>query len=197
MKNIKTKKINLIILFLLSTTGFMSCSNDDDNTSKETVDYLNLYETTFHFDQMGQCSYPNATPCTTTDFNEKIVGHDWEHISTHEIDENGKMKHETFYSDLYGVNPHDFNFETTSEYKVCSFSDAENKNIIITKHYEYNEHTGYIVNLSDSNYQINDIQVVCLGNNGNTLYLLEHLCTQLKGTSYHDIYGLSIYKKND
>ena len=132
-----------------------------------------------------------AQPISHADFLKYAEGNGWKHVSTYEIDENGRVMKKGYYEGLEGASSSDYYFEKDSySYNYFSFPYGI---VYSTTSYIYQEdgnRIGYTNRFDDSFFT--RFQVLSIDEH--ELQVVEYLGFR-SGENSRDIFGLVTYQK--
>lgn len=170
---LKSKKVSgWLCLAVVLCLGLSSCSDDDGWT--------------FQFDGNGECYAPSVSPITQTEFEEKVVGNAWVHVSTHEIGKDGKCLGKEYYEGLDGASTTTYFFENSNTMKSYFYIDAFPAWGFRTSAYNYEAGANRITTIGST------AKLQLLSTDGKRMEVIEHLAVRSDG---EQIYGYSIYRK--
>jgi len=131
--NMKLIRLSLCALALSFT--LLGCSNKDDDTPEPTIDATRWVNTRFSLKENGALDItPNKVFKSTEDLQSYLVGKGWKHISSYEIKEDGTVKQESFFKDLYGLSPTHYYFNSTTTLTTMYYSDAKGLELVNNTH---------------------------------------------------------------
>lgn len=154
--------------------GLSSCSDDDDGW-------------TFRFDENGECYAPSVSPISQAEFEGKVVGNAWEHVSTHEIGRDGKCLPEEYYeNNVGGGGPTTYFFENSHTLKSYYYTHAVRAGGFRTSAYNYEAGANRVTTTGTT------ARLQLLSTDGKRMEVIEYLAVRDGGT---EVYGYSIYRK--
>lgn len=159
------KKLNFImglVLVLFASLFVASCNNDDEESlEQEFAHVLDNHGVAYSFSDNGNC-FGDGGGIDQAAFNNMFIGHGWKHYATWEIDKNGKRKSAEYYSNMLGLAPENYYFDSDTKLTTYCRSDisggAVKKNEVT---YTYNDNyngTSRTVLLLDNNEYIQDVR---------------------------------------
>lgn len=152
--------------------GLSSCSDDDGWT--------------FQFDENGECYAPSVSPISQAEFEEKVVGSAWAHVSTHEIGRDGKCLGEEYYENRVGGGPTTYFFENSNTLTSYYYVDAIPASGFRTSAYNYEAGANRITTTGST------ARLQLLSTDGKRMEVIKYLAVRDGGT---EVYGYSIYRK--
>lgn len=152
--------------------GLSSCSDDDGWT--------------FRFDENGECYAPSVSPISQAEFEEKVVGNAWMHVSTHEIGRDGKCLKEEYYENIEGAGPTTYFFENSNTLTSYYYANAIPASGFRTSAYNYEAGANRVTTTGTT------ARLQLLSTNGKRMEVIEYLAVRDGGT---EVYGYSIYRK--
>ena len=176
-----------LVLVLFASFSVASCNDDDEETlEQQWATVLDNHGTMYYFSDNGAC-FGDGGGIGKENFDKMFIGHGWKHYATWEIDKNGKRLPNEYYSNVIGVAPANYYFESDTRLTVYYRSDAEGDAV------KKNE-VAYIYN---NNYNGTPRTVLLLESNdyiqitGWTLGAQPSFC--MVHPLAQDTYGVSIY----
>ena len=122
------KKLNFImglVLVLFASLFVASCNNDDEESlEQEFAHVLDNHGVAYSFSDNGNC-FGDGGGIGQADFNKMFIGHGWKHYATWEIDKNGKRQSGEYYSNMIGVTPENYYFDSDTKLTTYFNSDAD------------------------------------------------------------------------
>lgn len=113
---------------IVAACVLQSCLNDDefDPNGFLIVDPMDI---TVEFQENGEPMLRGFTEFTDAEHEATaasvLFGSGWWHVETHEILENGTVDPKDYWKDLYGGGPHDWYFETHTQFTKYFYFDAK------------------------------------------------------------------------
>jgi hypothetical protein len=173
------KKLLFLASFVAIVMSFVACESENVEAAR------------FQYDANGRCYQSDAQPISYAEFLKYAEGNGWEHVSTHEIDENGRVLEKNYYEGLDGASSHDYYFEKDRySYDYFSFPYGT---MYSTSSYIYQEdgnRIGHINRFDDSFFT----QFQVLSIDENELQVVQYLAYRA-GENARNIYGLVTYRK--
>lgn len=152
--------------------GLSSCSDDDGWT--------------FRFDENGECYAPSVSPISQAEFEEKVVGNAWQHVSTHEIGRDGKCLPVEYYEEMCGGGPTTYFFENSNTLTSYYYADAIPASGFRTSAYNYEAGANRITTTGSTAI------LQLLSTDGKRMEVIKYLGVRGDGT---EVYGYAIYRK--
>lgn len=138
MKNLKS--FIGLVLVLFASLFFASCNDDVEETmEQEWAHVLDNHGVAYSFSDNGNC-FGDGGGISQADFNKMFIGHGWKHYATWEIDKNGKRKSAEYYSNMLGLAPEHYYFDSDTKLTTYCRSDI----------------SGSAVKKNEVNYTFND-----------------------------------------
>ena len=189
------KKLNFfigLVLVLFASLFVASCNDDDEETmEQEWAHVLDNHGVAYSFSDNGNC-FGDGGGIGQADFNKMFIGHGWKHYATWEIDKNGKRKSAEYYSNMLGLAPENYYFDSDTKLTTYFNSDADGGAVKKTEvTYTFNDRyngTPRTVLLLDNNEYI-QITGWTLGAQP-TFCMVHPLGIEADGTT---VYGVSLY----
>ena len=120
------KKLNFImglVLVLFASLFVASCNNDDEESlEQEFAHVLDNHGVAYSFSDNGNC-FGDGGGIVQADFDNMFIGHGWKHYATWEIDKNGKRKSAEYYSNMLGLAPENYYFDSDTKLTTYCRSD--------------------------------------------------------------------------
>ena len=190
MKNLKFF-IGLVLVLFASL--FVASCNDDDEGSfeQEWAHVLDNHGVAYSFSDNGNC-FGDGGGIGQADFNKMFIGHGWKHYATWEIDKNGKRKSAEYYSNMLGLAPENYYFDSdtklTTYYRSDISGGAVKKNeVTYTFNGRYNGTPRTVLLLDNNKY----IQITGWTLGAQPTFCMVHpLGIEADGTT---VYGVSLY----
>lgn len=189
------KKLNFImglVLVLFASLFVASCNNDDEESlEQEWAHVLDNHGVAYSFSDNGNC-FGDGGGIVQADFDNMFIGHGWKHYATWEIDKNGKRKSAEYYSNMLGLAPENYYFDSDTKLTTYCRSDisggAVKKNEVTYRFLDNYNGTSRTVLLLDNN---NIIQITGWMLGAQPSFCMVHpLGIKADGTT---VYGVSIY----
>lgn len=139
---------------------------------------------TFVFDDNGVCYSSSVVPVSQEDFECRVVGYGWKHVSTYEIGHDGQCVPEDYYKDLIGIGPEWYYFESASSLKSYMYVDAYPAWGFMAYNYRLEEANRIMVN--DKTY------MQLLSVDGDVMRIVKYLGVHSDGDK---IYGYATYRR--
>lgn len=185
MKKLKT--FIGLVLVLFASISVASCNEDDEETlEQQWATVLDNHETVYDFSDNGFC-FGDGGGIGKENFDKVFIGHGWKHYATWEIDKNGKRLPNEYYSNMLGITPQNYYFESDTKLITYWHSDAEagalkKQEVAYTFNNKYNGTSRTVLLLGSDDY----IQIT-----GWTLGAQPSFCAVRPLAK--DKYGVSIY----
>ena len=181
-----------LILVLFASLFFASCNDDVEETmEQEWAHVLDNHGVAYSFSDNGNC-FGDGGGIGQADFNKMFIGHGWKHYATWEIDKNGKRKSAEYYSNMLGLAPENYYFDSdtklTTYCRSSALGGAVKKNeVTYTFNGRYNGTPRTVLLLDNNEY----IQITgwTLGVQP-TFCMVHPLGIEADGTT---VYGVSLY----
>mgnify|MGYP006986481047 CR=1 FL=1 len=123
MKKLKT--FIGLVLVLFASISVASCNEDDEETlEQQWATVLDNHGDVYDFSDNGFC-FGDGGGIGKENFDKVFIGHGWKHYATWEIDKNGKRLPNEYYSNMYGITPENYYFESDTKLITYWHSDAE------------------------------------------------------------------------
>ena len=104
-----------LVLVLFASLFFASCNDDDEESlEQEWAHVLDNHGVAYSFSDNGNC-FGDGGGIGQADFNKMFIGHGWKHYATWEIDKNGKRKSAEYYSNMLGLAPENYYFDSDTK----------------------------------------------------------------------------------
>ena len=190
MKNLKFF-IGLVLVLFASL--FVASCNDDDEESleQEWAHVLDNHGVAYSFSDNGNC-FGDGGGIGQADFNKMFIGHGWKHYATWEIDKNGKRKSAEYYSNMLGLAPENYYFDSDTKLTTYYRSDisggaVKKTEVAYTFNGRYNGTSRTVLLLDNNEY----IQITGWTLGAQPIFCMVHpLATKADGTT---VYGVSLY----
>ena len=181
-----------LVLVLFASLFFASCNDDVEETmEQEWAHVLDNHGVAYSFSDNGNC-FGDGGGIGQADFNKMFIGHGWKHYATWEIDKNGKRKSAEYYSNMLGLAPENYYFDSDTKLTTYFRSDisggAVKKNeVTYTFNGRYNGTPRTVLLLDNNEY----IQITGWTLGAQPTFCMVHpLATKADGTT---VYGVSLY----
>lgn len=181
-----------LVLVLFASLFFASCNDDDEESlEQEWAHVLDNHGVAYSFSDNGNC-FGDGGGIGQADFNKMFIGHGWKHYATWEIDKNGKRKSAEYYSNMLGLAPENYYFDSDTKLTTYFNSDADGgavkKNeVAYTFNGRYNGTSRTVLLLDNNEY----IQITGWTLGAQPIFCMVHpLATKADGTT---LYGVSLY----
>lgn len=113
-----------LVLVLFASLFFASCNDDVEETmEQEWAHVLDNHGVAYSFSDNGNC-FGDGGGIGQADFNKMFIGHGWKHYATWEIDKNGKRKSAEYYSNMLGLAPENYYFDSDTKLTTYCRSSA-------------------------------------------------------------------------
>ena len=190
MKNLKS--FGELVLVLFASLFFASCNDDVEETmEQEWAHVLDNHGVAYSFSDNGNC-FGDGGGIGQADFNKMFIGHGWKHYATWEIDKNGKRKSAEYYSNMLGLAPENYYFDSdtklTTYCRSSALGGAVKKNeVTYTFNGRYNGTPRTVLLLDNNEY----IQITGWTLGAQPTFCIVHpLGIEADGTT---LYGVSLY----
>lgn len=181
-----------LVLVLFASLFFASCNDDDEESlEQEWAHVLDNHGVAYSFSDNGNC-FGDGGGIGQADFNKMFIGHGWKHYATWEIDKNGKRKSAEYYSNMFGLAPENYYFDSDTKLTTYFNSDADGgavkkTEVAYTFNGRYNGTSRTVLLLDNNEY----IQITGWTLGAQPTFCIVHpLATKADGTT---VYGVSIY----
>ena len=158
---------------------------------QEWAHVLDNHGVAYSFSDNGNC-FGDGGGIGQADFNKMFIGHGWKHYATWEIDKNGKRKSAEYYSNMLGLAPENYYFDSDTKLTTYFNSDADGgavkkTEVAYTFNGRYNGTSRTVLLLDNNEY----IQITGWTLGAQPIFCLVHpLATKADGTT---VYGVSLY----
>ena len=181
-----------LVLVLFASLFFASCNDDVEETmEQEWAHVLDNHGVAYSFSDNGNC-FGDGGGIGQADFNKMFIGHGWKHYATWEIDKNGKRKSAEYYSNMLGLAPENYYFDSdtklTTYCRSSALGGAVKKNeVTYTFNGRYNGTPRTVLLLDNNEY----IQITGWTLGAQPIFCMVHpLGIEADGTT---LYGVSLY----
>ena len=181
-----------LVLVLFASLFFASCNDDDEESlEQEWAHVLDNHGVAYSFSDNGNC-FGDGGGIGQADFNKMFIGHGWKHYATWEIDKNGKRKSAEYYSNMLGLAPENYYFDSdtklTTYCRSSALGGAVKKNeVTYTFNGRYNGTPRTVLLLDNNEY----IQITGWTLGAQPIFCMVHpLGIEADGTT---LYGVSLY----
>ena len=181
-----------LVLVLFASLFFASCNDDDEESlEQEWAHVLDNHGVAYSFSDNGNC-FGDGGGIGQADFNKMFIGHGWKHYATWEIDKNGKRKSAEYYSNMLGLAPENYYFDSDTKLTTYFNSDADGgavkkTEVAYTFNGRYNGTSRTVLLLDNNEY----IQITGWTLGAQPIFCMVHpLATKADGTT---VYGVSLY----
>lgn len=181
-----------LVLVLFASLFFASCNDDDEESlEQEWAHVLDNHGVAYSFSDNGNC-FGDGGGIGQADFNKMFIGHGWKHYATWEIDKNGKRKSAEYYSNMLGLAPENYYFDSDTKLTTYFNSDADGgavkkTEVAYTFNGRYNGTSRTVLLLDNNEY----IQITGWTLGVQPIFCMVHpLATKADGTT---LYGVSLY----
>ena len=188
----KIKFIMGLVLVLFVSLFVASCNNDDEESlEQEWALVLDNHGVAYSFSDNGNC-FGDGGGIGQADFNNMFIGHGWKHYATWEIDKNGKRKSAEYYSNMLGLAPENYYFDSDTKLTTYFNSDADGgavkkTEVAYTFNGRYNGTPRTVLLLDNNEY----IQITGWTLGAQPSFCMVHpLGIEADGTT---VYGVSLY----
>lgn len=180
-----------LVLVLYASLFVASCNDDvEEPFEQEWAHVLDNHGVAYSFSDNGNC-FGDGGGISQADFNKMFIGHGWKHYATWEIDKNGKRMSAEYYSNMLGLAPEHYYFDSGTKLTTYCRSDisggAVKKNEVT---YTFNDNyngTSRTVLLLDNKY----IQITGWTLGAQPSFCMVHpLGIKTDGAT---VYGVSLY----
>lgn len=190
MKNLKS--FLGLVLVLFASLFFASCNDDDEESLEQEWAYvLDNHGVAYSFSDNGNC-FGDGGGIGQADFNNMFIGHGWKHYATWEIDKNGKRKSAEYYSNMLGLAPENYYFDSDTKLTTYYRSDisggaVKKTEVAYTFNGRYNGTPRTVLLLDNNEY----IQITGWTLGAQPTFCMVHpLGIEADGTT---LYGVSLY----
>ena len=181
-----------LVLVLFASLFFASCNDDDEESlEQEWAHVLDNHGVAYSFSDNGNC-FGDGGGIGQADFNKMFIGHGWKHYATWEIDKNGKRKSAEYYSNMLGLAPENYYFDSDTKLTTYFNSDADvgavkKTEVAYTFNGRYNGTSRTVLLLDNNEY----IQITGWTLGAQPTFCMVHpLGIEADGTT---VYGVSLY----
>lgn len=181
-----------LVLVLFASLFFASCNDDDEESlEQEWAHVLDNHGVAYSFSDNGNC-FGDGGGIGQADFNKMFIGHGWKHYATWEIDKNGKRKSAEYYSNMLGLAPENYYFDSDTKLTTYYRSDisggaVKKTEVAYTFNGRYNGTSRTVLLLDNNEY----IQITGWTLGAQPTFCMVHpLATKADGTT---VYGVSLY----
>ena len=181
-----------LVLVLFASLFFASCNDDDEESlEQEWAHVLDNHGVAYSFSDNGNC-FGDGGGIGQADFNKMFIGHGWKHYATWEIDKNGKRKSAEYYSNMLGLAPENYYFDSDTKLTTYFNSDADGgavkkTEVAYTFNNKYNGTSRTVLLLDNNEY----IQITGWTLGAQPTFCMVHpLGVTADGTT---VYGVSLY----
>lgn len=188
----KLKSFVGLVLVLFASLFFASCNDDDEESlEQEWAHVLDNHGVAYSFSDNGNC-FGDGGGIGQADFNKMFIGHGWKHYATWEIDKNGKRKSAEYYSNMLGLAPENYYFDSDTKLTTYYRSDisggaVKKTEVAYTFNGRYNGTPRTVLLLDNNEY----IQITGWTLGAQPIFCMVHpLGIEADGTT---LYGVSLY----
>ena len=181
-----------LVLVLFASLFFASCNDDDEESlEQEWAHVLDNHGVAYSFSDNGNC-FGDGGGISQADFNKMFIGHGWKHYATWEIDKNGKRKSAEYYSNMLGLAPENYYFDSDTKLTTYYRSDisggaVKKTEVAYTFNGRYNGTPRTVLLLDNNEY----IQITGWTLGAQPIFCMVHpLGIEADGTT---LYGVSLY----
>ena len=181
-----------LVLVLFASLFFASCNDDEEETmEQEWAHVLDNHGVAYSFSDNGNC-FGDGGGIGQADFNNMFIGHGWKHYATWEIDKNGKRKSAEYYSNMLGLAPENYYFDSDTKLTTYYRSDisggaVKKTEVAYTFNGRYNGTPRTVLLLDNNEY----IQITGWTLGAQPTFCMVHpLGIEADGTT---VYGVSLY----
>lgn len=181
-----------LVLVLFASLFFASCNDDDEESlEQEWAHVLDNHGVAYSFSDNGNC-FGDGGGIGQADFNKMFIGHGWKHYATWEIDKNGKRKSAEYYSNMLGLAPENYYFDSDTKLTTYYRSDisggaVKKTEVAYTFNGRYNGTSRTVLLLDNNEY----IQITGWTLGAQPIFCMVHpLGIEADGTT---LYGVSLY----
>lgn len=181
-----------LVLVLFASLFVASCNDDDEESlEQEWAHVLDNHGVAYSFSDNGNC-FGDGGGIGQADFNNMFIGHGWKHYATWEIDKNGKRKSAEYYSNMLGLAPENYYFDSDTKLTTYYRSDipggaVKKTEVAYTFNGRYNGTSRTVLLLDNNEY----IQITGWTLGAQPIFCMVHpLATKADGTT---VYGVSLY----
>ena len=158
---------------------------------QEWAHVLDNHGVVYSFSDNGNC-FGDGGGIGQADFNKMFIGHGWKHYATWEIDKNGKRQSGEYYSNMIGLAPENYYFDSDTKLTTYYRSDisggaVKKTEVAYTFNGRYNGTSRTVLLLDNNEY----IQITGWTLGAQPTFCMVHpLATKADGTT---VYGVSLY----
>lgn len=158
---------------------------------QQWVTVLDNHGVAYFFSDNGNC-FGDGGGISQKNFDNMFVGHGWKHYATWEIDKSGNRKSDEYYSNMLGLAPENYYFDSntklTTYRRSCIPGGAVMKNeVTYTFNGKYNGTSRTVLLLDNNEY----IQITGWTLGAQPSFCMVHpLAIEADGTT---VYGVSLY----
>ena len=181
-----------LVLVLFASLFVASCNDDDEESlEQEWAHVLDNHGVAYSFSDNGNC-FGDGGGIGQADFNKMFIGHGWKHYATWEIDKNGKRKSAEYYSNMLGLAPENYYFDSDTKLTTYYRSDisggaVKKTEVAYTFNGRYNGTPRTVLLLDNNKY----IQITGWTLGAQPTFCMVHpLGIEADGTT---VYGVSLY----
>ena len=181
-----------LVLVLFASLFFASCNDDDEESlEQEWAHVLDNHGVAYSFSDNGNC-FGDGGGIVQADFDNMFIGHGWKHYATWEIVKNGKRKSAEYYSNMLGLAPENYYFDSDTKLTTYFNSDADGgavkkTEVAYTFNGRYNGTSRTVLLLDNNEY----IQITGWTLGAQPIFCMVHpLGIEADGTT---LYGVSLY----
>ena len=181
-----------LVLVLFASLFFASCNDDVEETmEQEWAHVLDNHGVAYSFSDNGNC-FGDGGGIGQADFNNMFIGHGWKHYATWEIDKNGKRKSAEYYSNMLGLAPENYYFDSDTKLTTYCRSNipsgaVKKTEVAYTFNGRYNGTSRTVLLLDNNEY----IQITGWTLGAQPIFCMVHpLGIEADGTT---LYGVSLY----
>ena len=181
-----------LVLVLFASLFVASCNDDVEETMEQQwAHVLDNHGVAYSFSDNGNC-FGDGGGIGQADFNKMFIGHGWKHYATWEIDKNGKRESDEYYSNMLGLAPENYYFDSDTKLTTyCRYNipggAVKKTEVAYTFNGRYNGTSRTVLLLDNNEY----IQITGWTLGAQPTFCMVHpLATKADGTT---VYGVSLY----
>ena len=181
-----------LVLVLFASLFVASCNDDVEETMEQQwAHVLDNHGVAYSFSDNGNC-FGDGGGIGQADFNNMFIGHGWKHYATWEIDKNGKRESDEYYSNMLGLAPENYYFDSDTKLTTyCRYNipggAVKKTEVAYTFNGRYNGTSRTVLLLDNNEY----IQITGWTLGAQPTFCMVHpLATKADGTT---VYGVSLY----
>lgn len=189
------KKFLLVALTAACTVIMGSCEKSESLSTDGCKLEMNLFTQTYTVDEEGCCVLKGIKPIAADEVQSKVTGYGWKAIGTYEVQDNGKLSTQEYWSVMVGGGPVHYWFESSRQVIQYFYYDAMPAFCFHRGSWSYDADNGFILlGDNESTTASEYMQILKLDkSNGKVLmYTMERRGVTLNGKS---IYTMVVYRR--